>query len=93
MPKVSVIQAQPPTKEVPTEVLAASIVAISDSMKKLRAGRLTDRALYLLIQDAAPTLQGRPPKKISMKEIKAVFAGIESLESTFVKRAPAKAVR
>jgi hypothetical protein len=69
--------------EVPTEVLAESIVAISAGIKKLRSGRLTDRALLLLIQDAAPSLRHKP---ISQREIKAVLEGIDGLERAFIKK-------
>lgn len=74
---------QKPEEEVPTEVLADSIVAIAAGFKKLRAGRLTDRALLLLIQDAAPSIAHKP---ISQREIKAVLEGIENLERTFLKK-------
>ncbi len=74
---------QTPEKEIPTEVLAESIVAISEGIKKLRAGRLTDRALLLLIQDAAPSIRNKP---ISQREIKAVLEGIENLERAFIKK-------
>jgi hypothetical protein len=81
---------QVPEKEIPTEVLATSIVSISEGIKKLRAGRLTDRALWLLIQDAAPSVGGKfGNAKLSMKEIRAVFEGIESLERVFIKKKPA----
>ena len=76
-------------KEVPTEVLADSVIAISDGIKKLRNGRLTDRALLLLIQDAAPS--NRMGKPISQREIKAVLEGIESLERLYVKKKPVAA--
>lgn len=88
MAKVAVKQT--PEKEVPTEVLTESIVAISSGLKKLRSGRLTDRALYLLVQDAAPSVGGKyGNSKLSMKEIRAVFDGVESLERTFLKKKPA----
>lgn len=70
--------------EVPTEVIAESIVAISEGVKKLRSGRLNDKALFLLIQNAAP-LGGHPRGKVSIKNIMDVFAGIESLERTYLK--------
>lgn len=83
MPKVTV--KQNPEKEVPTEVLADSIVSIAAGLKKLRSGRLTDKALYLLIQHAAPNA-GRGGGAISQAQIKAVFEGIEALERTFLKK-------
>ena len=91
MVKVTVKQAPEKEKEVPTEVLAASIVAIAEGVRKLRNGRLADRALFLLVQDAAPSTGGRyGSSKLSMKEIRAVFAGIDALEATFLKKLPAK---
>lgn len=88
-----VIVKQAPEKEVPTEVLAASIVALAEGMRKLRAGRLTDKALFLLIQHAAPNVGGRGYSPVSIKDIKAVFQGIENLEAEFIKKRPAKASR
>ena len=59
--------------EVPTEVLASAIVTIAEGVKKLRSGRLSDRALFILIQDATPG-------SIGIREIKAVLDGIENLK-------------
>lgn len=73
-------------KEVPTEVLADAIVAISQGMKKLRGGRLNDNALFLLIQHAAPNIV-RGYGQIPLKTIKAVFEGIASLEATYLRKA------
>jgi hypothetical protein len=75
-------------EEVPTEVLADAIVAISEGVAKLRRGRLKDRALLLLIQDAAPSPKrgryrtGRP---IPIQTIKDVLEGLESLKTQYVK--------
>lgn len=76
---------QNPDAVVPTEVLAASIVAISEGIKRLRAGKLTERALLLLIQHAAPPL--KYSKRISTAEIRAVLEGMESLSRLYVKKA------
>ena len=64
--------------ETPTEIIASSIVAISEGIKKLRAGRLNDRALHLLIQHAAP-------RKISLEDIRSVMAGLDNLASYHLK--------
>lgn len=89
MKKVIVKQPVAPAEEVPTEILASSIVAIAAGMKKLRSGRLSDRALFLLIQDASPNLGGKFGRSpIPTKTIKAVFDGIESLERSFLKKKP-----
>ncbi len=68
----------------PTEVLAEEISAIAAGMRQLRNGRLNDRALILLIQDAAPAAAGRT--KISQQTIRAVLDGIDGLERAFVRK-------
>lgn len=78
-----VIIKQEPEKEVPTEVLAASIVAIAKSLKDLRSTRLNDKALHLLIHHAVPS-SSRP----SMREIQNVIYGISVLETTYLKQPP-----
>lgn len=86
MRKVKVVQLDE-QKPVPIQVIADSIVAISDGVKKLRSGPLNERALLLLIQHAAPTVGGRGRyTAIGVKEIKAVLDGMESLEETFLKK-------
>ena len=85
MKKVKVIQQ--PENEVPTEVLATSIKAIADGVRKLRNGRLNDRALFLLIQDAAPSTGGKYNRShIGIPAIKAVLEGIDNLESAFLRK-------
>jgi hypothetical protein len=81
---------QDPESPVPTEVLADAIVAISEGVRRLRAGRLTDHALFLLVQHAAPTSRKRGSygKRIPLGTIKLVFEAIEHLETQFVKRKP-----
>ena len=64
--------------DVPVEVLASSIVAISDGVKKLRGGRITDRALFILIQDACPG-------DIGIREIKTVLDAIGDLKRKYVR--------
>lgn len=68
---------QTPEKEVPAEVLATSIVTIADGMRKLRASRLTERALVALLQDATG---------LSQRNIKTVLVGLDDLERMYVKR-------
>lgn len=86
--KIKVLQHEEKEKQVPIEVLADSIVQISQGIKKLRSGRLNDRALMLLIQHAAPNVSARSRlyTPLSIKAIKAVFEGIESLEATYLKK-------
>ena len=81
MTKVTVKQPEPPAAEVPIEVMADAVVAISESIKKMRAGPLNERALLLLIQHAIP-MSGRP----TAKQIKAVLDAAESLKTLYLKR-------
>ncbi len=76
---------QDPAKEVPTEVLADAIVTMAEGVRRLRAGRLNDKALCMLIAHAAPSLPGRPPKPVSMREVRSVLDGINALEATYLK--------
>jgi hypothetical protein len=82
MKKINVIQNKE-GEQVSVDIMAESIKAISDGVKKLRSTRLNDKALYLLIQHAAPTINH---SKIGMTEIRAVIEGIESLERTYLKK-------
>lgn len=70
--------AQKPGDEVPTEILASAIREISEGMRKMRAGRLNDRALILLIHDVC---------KVSKTDIKYVINAIGLLEREFLKGA------
>ena len=67
---------------IPTEVIAAQIEEISAAMQKIEAGRLTTRALVLLI--AADTGLGRGI-------VETVLISIKDLEKTFLK--PKKGVK
>ena len=80
MAKIAVKQKDPPAEEVPVEVIADALVAISDGIKRLRSGALNERALLLLIQHAIPQSD-----RLSVKQIKAVLDGAESLRSNYVK--------
>lgn len=74
-------------KVAPTlDQLTDEIVAISAAMKKLRATRLTDDTLYLLIQNAIGQNSSTRYKKVPLKTIKIVIEGIEALESTCLKK-------
>lgn len=78
---------QNPEAEVPIEVLAEAIKAIASGVQKLRSGKLRDRALFLLIQDAAGGYgTNRNKKRLSVRDIEAVFNGINSLESSFLRK-------
>lgn len=78
---------QNPENEVPVEIIADSIVAIAAALKKLRTGRLNDKALYLLIQNAAPNVGGKyKSSPLNISSIKAVFEGIDSLSATYLRK-------
>jgi hypothetical protein len=82
---------QDEVKPVPTEILANAIVAMAEGVRKLRAGPLNDKALTLLIQHAAPKPNGGYTKTaLTTKQIKAVFDGIDALESEYLKKKPAR---
>lgn len=61
-------------EEIPTEILATSIVAIAAGMKKIREGRLNSKALVLLIHDASGV--GKP-------DIRNVLDTLEKLEALY----------
>jgi len=74
-------------KPVPVEVLAQSIIAIAQGVRKLRAGPLNDNALVLLIEHAAPRpSNGYRVNKVGKREIKAVLDGIDALEATYLRK-------
>lgn len=75
MSRIKVIQGE---KEIPTEILAESIQAIADGMKKMRNGRLNDRAIIMLIQHST--------SGISQRQIKDVLNSIENLASTYLRK-------
>jgi hypothetical protein len=66
-------QAEP----MPTEVIADSIVAIANGMRKLRAGRLTDKALVILLHHASG---------VGQREIQTVLNAMAELEHTYLRK-------
>lgn len=75
--------------EMTTTVLASEIASISAAVKRLRAGKLTDDTLVLLIQHAAPNVRrgGRGyPGPISTKSVRAVLDGLENLHTAHLKQ-------
>jgi len=79
--EVKVVQGEEP---MPVEILADHIKAIADGMRKIRNGPLNEKALLLLIQNAAPSL--RHGQRVSATEIRAVLEGIASLERAYLKK-------
>lgn len=65
--------------EVPTEIIASSIQVIADGVKKMRAGRLTDKAIVLLLHHASG---------VSQRDIKNVIDHMEKLAATYLKKKP-----
>ena len=80
---------QDPEKPVAVDILANAIVAMAEGVRKLRAGPLNDKALTLLIQHAAPKPNGYK-QPLTAKQIRAVFDGIDALESEYLKKKPGK---
>lgn len=67
-----------PTQETPEVILANCIAHISRSIRALRAGRLTDRAIVTLVHDDT---------KVSKRTIEAVLNSLDHLEQTYLKKA------
>lgn len=83
---------QDPAAPVAAEVIAESVVAISEGVKKLFSSPLNEHAIILLITHATPAIGGRYNKKaISAGTVRAVLSGMESLEREYLK--PKKAVK
>ena len=77
MKKEKLVVTQKESKEeITVEVLAQSIKDISDGVKKLRSGRLNDKAIILLIQKSSGVGAGT---------VKRVIDGMQSLEKEFLK--------
>lgn len=61
---------------IPIEILADSILEISNGVRKMRSGRLTDKAIILLISDNCTV--GKPA-------IKEVLESMQSLSFRYLK--------
>lgn len=75
--QVKVIQKED-SPAIAAEVTAQAIQEISTAMKKLRAGKLKDKAIALLIR-------GSVPQWISMGQIKIIMDALENLEKEYCK--------
>jgi hypothetical protein len=78
-----VVLKQDAEKPVPVEVLAESIKAIAQGVRKLREGPLNDRCLILLIQHAAPKINYQAP---SVVVVRSVLDGIDALETEYLRK-------
>lgn len=63
-------------KNEPAEVIAGSIREISEGIRKLRAGRLNDKALLLLLSHASG---------IGQRQVERVLDALKTLDSTYLK--------
>ena len=56
-------------------------IALAQAMEELKETGITKRALFLLIQQSAPTVPGSKSgtRKVRLSEIEAVLEGLESL--------------
>ena len=68
---------QNPEAPVATEVIAAAVEEIAAGMRRMRAGRLNDRALVLLLHHSTGV-----PQCV----IRQVIAGLEGLEVQYLKK-------
>jgi hypothetical protein len=64
----------------PTEVLEGEIVALAEGVRKLREGRLNDKALLLLIQHATPS-----HNRVTQGQIQSVLDAISNLDRIYLK--------
>lgn len=72
-----VVKQKENAEEIPTEIIAQSIKDISDGVKKLRSGKLNDKAIILLISKAS---------SVSLETVRSVLTGMENLEKQFLKK-------
>lgn len=73
----------------PVEDLAQEISSLSEGVKKLLAGRLTDRALVTLIHDALPIAK-YGGKVANRSQIKEILQAASSLKELYIKKAKSK---
>ena len=86
MKPIQVSVVQNPDSLVPVEVLAESIKAISQGMKKLLAGPLTEEVIVLLVTNASPQIGPKYSRSyITKPQVRAMLQGLESLEKKFLK--------
>lgn len=75
-----------------TAVMASEIQSIGKAVRRLRAGKINEDALVLLIQHAAPTVRrpgsGYGKAAVTIKAIRAVLDGMENLEKAWLKKKP-----
>jgi hypothetical protein len=82
-PKVDdgLLEIEPDASDVRSVLLAESIEAVSDAMKRLTKSGLNRRAIIVLTQDAIATSGRR--RSMSLAEIETVLDAIETLKSRY----------
>lgn len=68
------------------KVLEDEIVSLSDGIKRLRSGRLNDRAIVSLIWEASSVSNGYQTRKVGKTEIKEILDAVENLPAFFFKK-------
>lgn len=78
---------QDPENQVPIQIIADAIVSISNGIKKLLSGPLSERALIILLTEACPRMgKGYHSKPVTSTHVKAVLKGLQDLERQFIKQ-------
>ncbi len=75
------VQQRPDAEYVPTEIIAQSIVEISAAFKRIKAGRLNDRAVELLVHAACSP-------GIRLTDVRNVLEVLPELERLYLRAAP-----
>ncbi len=70
------------------ETIANEIKSLAEGVRKLRSGRLNDKALVILLQEAAtPVSYGfRTTRKVGKPEIRSVLDALNNLDLYFLKK-------
>ncbi len=64
---------------IPTEIIAESIIKISDAITKMKSTKLTERAILILIRDS---ISGN----IGLGDIKTVLDAAQDLSKNYIKK-------
>lgn len=73
---------QDPERPVKQEILAEAIVRISESMQKLQASGMNERAIICLVHDAVPKGRMGAPG-IGKRQIQDVFDALKTLRTRY----------
>ena len=87
MSKTKLTVVQNPEAPVSVEILAESIKAIADGMKKVLRGPLTKETIVLLVSANTPLVGSKYNKAhVSKADVRAVLEGIETLDAKCLKK-------